>query len=437
MKYSRTRILRAAAITAAATLALSGCGVGSTENQELSDEPVTLRFTWWGGDARHELTQEVIDAFEEENRNITVDGEFGDWSGYWDKLATTVAADDAPDVVQMDQLYLASYADRGALLDLGTMSEFLDTSDIEQSALEAGNVGDTLYAIPIGINAGNVMVNQDIFDKLGVSLPNTDTWTWDDLAAIAQEIADKSGGTNYGFAPPGGDHMAVAAWARQSGEDLFDQEGNVSIRPETLASYWQYALGLVESGAAPPATQIVETSTAGIEQSLLATGAVAMAFVTSSQLPAYTAASGGANMTLNKVPSTGGGEENFQYFKPSMYWAVSSGTEHPAEAALFVDFLANSETAGELLLTERGIPANTSVLESIRDELPPMDIAAVDYLDSIEEQIGDIPPLTPNGASALDATLSRYYQDVLFGQITPEEAAAAFITELQTAIDSA
>ena len=117
MNYQPTRrnLLRISA--AASALVLTGCGTGSNPAAEETG-PVTIRFTWWGGDARQKATQKVIDAFHAENPNITVVGEYGDWNGYWDKLATQVAANDAPDIIQMDEKYVREYGDRGALLDL-------------------------------------------------------------------------------------------------------------------------------------------------------------------------------------------------------------------------------------------------------------------------------------------------------------------------------
>src|SRR6266496_4524937 len=78
-----------------AVLGLAACSGNSAGSTELSSEPVTLRFTWWGSDARHQRTQQVIKLFEAKHKNITVKGEFKEWNGYWDSLATSAAAQDA------------------------------------------------------------------------------------------------------------------------------------------------------------------------------------------------------------------------------------------------------------------------------------------------------------------------------------------------------
>ena len=45
------------------------------EKEENSGEDVTIKISWWGGDTRHEATQNAINAFMEENENINIDEE--------------------------------------------------------------------------------------------------------------------------------------------------------------------------------------------------------------------------------------------------------------------------------------------------------------------------------------------------------------------------
>jgi multiple sugar transport system substrate-binding protein len=125
------QIPQAAAVMAVLAMALTGCS-GSTPTA--FDGTVTLRFSWWGSDTRHKMTQKLIDAYEAKNPNIKIEGEYGDWSGYWDKLATQVASQDAPDIIQMDAQYLGEYAERGALLEL----KDVDLSKFDQAAADAG-----------------------------------------------------------------------------------------------------------------------------------------------------------------------------------------------------------------------------------------------------------------------------------------------------------
>ena len=82
-----TSVGRIAALTVAAGLVFTGCGSGgSAAGTPSADEtgPVTIRFTWWGNDARNKITSQVIDQFQKANADITVVGEPGEFASYWD-----------------------------------------------------------------------------------------------------------------------------------------------------------------------------------------------------------------------------------------------------------------------------------------------------------------------------------------------------------------
>ncbi|TDC82655.1 extracellular solute-binding protein [Micromonospora sp. KC606] len=436
MRYGSTRrsALALAASLAAATV-LSACGgSGGDANQELSKDPVTLRFTWWGSDARHQRTQQVIELFQKAHPNITVKGEFKEWNGYWDSLATTVAANDAPDIIQMDELYLASYAERGALLDLGTASKHLKTGDFDANALGTGKVDNKQYALPVGLTVYSIIANTDLLAKFNIAVPDDATWTWNDLKSVGAQVSKASGGKVSGVQSLGFDIGGVNIFARQAGASLYDDKGNVSIPPQVLTNYWQYILDLAKEGAAPAASVSVERASAGLDQSGTATNTAAFGNWWNTQVTALTKASGG-NLKLLKLPGEAQSAAPAAYYKPSMFWTISSRSKHPAEAALFVDFLANNQEAADILLTDRGVPANNKIRTAILPKLTATDKAAGEYLDTVK--VSPPPRVTPNGASGVESILKRYTEQVLFGRITPQQAAEKFIAELQKEIDNA
>ncbi|GAA2154925.1 MULTISPECIES: ABC transporter substrate-binding protein [Glycomyces] len=429
----RRLILKGLGASAVALPGLAACGTGGGGDVELSDEPVTIRMTWWGADTRAELTEQAIAAFQKEHPNITVKGEFKDWNGYWDALATTTAANDSPDVIQMDELYLASYGDRGTLLDLADTSDFLDTSAFEAATLETGQIDGAQYAIPIGAGMLASVVNADLFAQYGVDLPDDTTWTWDDYAAIANELTEKSGGAINGSGLTGGtDAGSIRYWARLHGNELYGENGDVTLDPAVLASLWEYNLGLAASGGIESAAQSVESQSAGIEGGSLATGKIAMGFGYNTQITPLLAASG-ADLRLLQLP--GNVEAAANFIKPSMYWAISSQSDHPAEAATLIDFLVNHEAAADILGTERGIPANPAMREHVAADLDEGGKLAVDYIESAVA--GPAVVVTPPGGSGFDPMIQRYTQEVMFGERTPQDAAEAFIDELKSEIDAA
>lgn len=416
--------------------ALAGCGTAGRaqpQQTELSEGPVTLRMAWWGGDGRHERTQQVIDLFEKEHPNITVEPEFSDWAGYWEKLATSTAGKNSADVIQMDQLYLASYADRGSLADLDSLA--VDTSGMEPTVRDMGVFDGKLYAAPISTSMTAMLVNTDLLDQIGVPLPDdVDTWTWDDYKEWGAAVTQAAPSGVYGASLPFTEYQ-LQLFARQNGENLFDSEG-VAISPEVLEAWFQNSLDLVEAGAAAPASVWAETAGLPLDQTPLAVGTVASFPNTATLISAYSAASG-ANLEFVPLPRVEGGVDDFEYSKPGMYWSISSQSDHPVEAAALVDFFLNNEEAAKILGAERGLPANADALDAIFDELTPQEQAVVTYSDSRQEYLGDAPSIVPNGASNIQDVMQRYQQAVLFGQQTPADAAKAMIAELQQSIDAA
>lgn len=441
-RLSRARLTMGAALIAAVSLGLTACGGApapsaspTTESTgSPSAEQVSLRVFWWGGDARHERTQKAIEAFEAKYPTIDVTGEFSDWGGYWDKLATSTAGGNAPDVMQMDELYLASYAARDTLVDLGAQSA-LDTSNLDPGVLGLGTFNGTQYAMPISTTAFGILVNEDLLAKLGVTLPDTDAWTWADLEAFAKSVGEASNGEVYGISPMNNGY-SLQLWARQNGEALFTN-GAVSITPATLAGYFQLALDWTKSGAAAPASHQAEVAGVPLDQSDIATGKQALTFSQVTQISAYAAAAGDAKFSIVQIPTQDANAATYSYLKPGMYWAVSSSSANTEAAATFVDFMVNSEEAGAIIGTERGIPANPAIRDSIAGSLTDNEKLAVDFVAKVEQKLGTAPEITPNGGSDLDGTISRYLQQVIFEQQTPQQAAEAFIAELQGAIDKA
>ncbi|MEV7635286.1 extracellular solute-binding protein [Pseudarthrobacter enclensis] len=415
----------AAAAAAALSLVLTGCGASPQE----ADGPVTLRFSWWGSDTRHKMTEKLIEAFEAENPDIKVKGEYGDWSGYWDKLATQVASQDAPDIIQMDAAYLGEYAGRGALLEL----KDVDLSKFDQPVADSGKVDGKQYAVTSGVNAMVVLANPALVSASGVALPDDKTWTWDDLNSTAAAITKASPEGVYGSGEVNSD-AAANLWFRQHGKSLFTSDGKLGFDESDLAGWYEYQAKMRDSKAVPPASVITEDATASIDQQGLSTSRFAMNMYWSNQLGALSKASG-QDLEIRRPPSIEGkASEARQFYKSSMFWSASSRTKHPEEAQKFIDFVTNNAKAGEIGLADRGIPANSDIRAAVTPKLTPADAKTAKFIDEISSELGDAVPVPPAGGSAAVQALTRYSLEVHFNRLSPQEAARKAVEEARSAI---
>jgi multiple sugar transport system substrate-binding protein len=434
-KFSRPlRAVTAASMALVLGASLAACGGGNGESQSSGDG--NLRFSWWGSDPRHAVNQEIIEDYTAANEGITIEGEFSDFSGYWDKLATMTAGRDAPDVITMDEKFLQEYASRGALADL-TELENLDLSKFDDAALDLGKFEDGLYGLSTGRNALTVVINADLFEEAGVEIPDDTTWTWDDYYRISKEISenlDGVSGSDYGNSPDG----SLRVWLRQHGESLYnDTSDGVGYTPETAEAFFEHLLKVRdEAGGATP-SEWTEAQAGTFEGQSFPTNKTAMSWYWSNQL-GLLRTSTDSDVRMLRAPShTGNEADNGMYYKASMYWSISSQSENKDAAADFVNYLANNEEAAKKMLVDRGVPVNPDMAAAVRPELDEAAQSVVDFLEEIEPNVALSPSPSPAGGGGVQDIILRYDSEVLFGNLTPAQAAEQMTTEIEALIGAA
>jgi multiple sugar transport system substrate-binding protein len=440
--YRQQRKALVAFLVAIALIA-SSCGddddegtAAETEGESESEtpEPVTLSFSWWGSDTRHEYTQQLIDLYEAENPHVTIEPQFTEFESYLDRLATSVAGGDTPDVIQMDARWLREYANEGVLLELDDyMGEELDTSQLDEEMLPTGVVDEATYAISTGANSFSIVTDPAVFEAAGVELPDDESWTWQDYVDIAAQVTANSPDGTFGTQDYGFNETGLEVYLRQRGQALFNEDGtDLDFDAELMEEWWNLSLELRDNGGEPSASESVEIQAGSIDQSLIATNRAGMATYHSNQLAALTEGAG-RDLVLLRWPGEFEDEPGM-YLKATMYWSAAAESEHPEEAVAFIDWLVNSPDAAELLLSDRGVPINTENREAITDQLGPADALATEFIAEITPDLQDPPPVPPVGAGEVQDIIQRLNEEVLFDQLSVEEAVEQFMSEARTAI---
>jgi multiple sugar transport system substrate-binding protein len=405
----------------------AACSSGSGQNE--SDGPVTLRVSTWGNDSRLRLTQQAVDAFTAANPNIKVTIENSEWTAYWDKLATMTAGRNAPDVIQMDESYIAAYGSRKALLDLDKVKDDLDLSAMDAKVLDTGKVEGTLVGAPIGVANFSVAVNPAVLQKAGVPMPDDKTWTWDQLATLSAQVTAKLGSQGvYGLDIFGAAAAELGAWSRQKGEEIWPTDGP-GVSQATVTSFFEYASKLVAMKATPSAALQVENTNAPLDASLFATNKAAFHLLFHTQVSAFGTASGTV-MKLLRLPAHAPGQSHMVN-KASMYWSVSSRSEKADAAGKLVDFLLTDPAATKVLTTERGIPAIPEVQKEVAPLLDPQAKITLEFSQSIASELASPPQVTPSRASGFSKEFTLVGTDVLFARSKPADGAAKVLSTIQ------
>lgn len=396
--------------------------------------PVTIRFSWWGNEDRAKITNQAVDAFEKAHPNITVKTESVDFNSYFDRLSTSVAAGDEPDVITMGGAYPREYADRGVLLDMTKVSGDLDLSKLDEPALSNGNFDGRQYGVPTGVNTYGVIVNPDIFRQAGVKLPNDNKWSWDDYARLATDLSKKAPEGVYGSDDPTAPETLDLFANQKTGEGLYSGKGGLAIDRKTVRNWFTMTTKLMKDGATPPAQVSAEQDTLSApEQTLMAQGKAAMMFGWSNLLTAYREASG-AELVMLRAPGETTDKGTGMWLQASQLYTISKRSEHPEAAAKLIDYLVSDEHAADLVKSDRGIPANPTIREHLQANLDANAKVEFDFVNRMSKLVDGQFVIGPTGSTESVDILTRVNQSVLFGQKSPDDGADQFVTELTNAV---
>ena len=191
--------------------------------------------------------------------------------------------------------------------------------------------------------------------------------------------------------------------------------------------------GPATAGGYPPAG-FFEQIGGSPAQSYLAKGTVASQIIPINNFKAYNEAAGG-KVVLLRMPGETTEERRGYSADPSMLWSVAAKSKHPEEAAKLLDFLINDAEGAAQTLTQRGVPINPDVADSIKSQLGPDDTAFVDLVAAIQEDELPAAYVYPKGASVVADTLKQLATEVEFGRVTPADAAKTFIEKSNAAIN--
>ncbi|GGH86940.1 multiple sugar transport system substrate-binding protein [Pullulanibacillus pueri] len=406
-------------------LILSGCTNRSTSASIKSQEPVILKMAWWGEQPRNDATEQVIHLFEKEHPDIKIEFEYLNWDDYWKKLDPLAAANQLPDIIQMDLLYLKPYSKSHLLEDLTPYikNHTIDTKSVDGKVLSSGVVDDKLVGMPLGLNAPLVLLNKSMLSGEGLSCPKAD-WTWTDFENIVLDVHKSSQlyGTN-GLESP---EVFFQYYLQTKGESLYNSDGT-SLgydNDQLFIDYFNMQLHLLNQGAMPTAQVMQQINRIADEP--LVNQQAAMTWTHSNQYYSFSQA---AKEPFQILPPPGPGQNSGLVVKPGQFFSIAKGSKHKKEAAKFINFFINNIEANKLLKAERGVPVASNVANEVKKELPNDQKKIFDYVERVESNNPNIEKAYPIGAVQVVDNLEDISNQVLFKKITPEKGARLFRKE--------
>lgn len=419
MKFKKTLSIAA---MVAVLLMITACGNSGGGGNAASggQDGKTLRIAWWGSDARHSYTQQVIDMYKEQNPDVNIDIEYASFDDYWKKLAPQAAANQLPDIVQMDISYISQYAKNGQLEDLTPyIGNQIKLDDVNENVLSTGVIGGTQYGIPTGVNVLGFQYNPELLKKAGINEIPAD-WNWDDYKQMAMKAKESSVYFDESMAAD----IFFNYFLRTKGLSLYNAEGTaLGYDDDALFTEFFGTLAELIKEGAVPSQETLSQNKGVIEESTVVKGTGIGTWQWSNQFVALQKV---ADRPMELAPMLGPDMEKGIYMQPSMYWSIAKNSNSKDEAAKFIDFWINNQDANKLIKGERGVPISAAVKEAVTPELTEAEKQVFDFVSQMEPIASPMSPPPPVGSAEVISTLTDYVERVNFGQMTAADAAPQF-----------
>lgn len=428
MKSTTIRVAIFAVIGAIFLFGVTSTGLQAADNKTTS-KPVTIRFSWWGGDTRHQKTLEAIALYMKKNPHVTIEAEYSGFSGYYQKLVTQLASGNAPDVFQSDQGWTSEFFQRGEVFaDLKKYADVIDTSKFNPTLLtDYCTLDNQLVVMPLGFNGTIFLYNKDLM-KPYLKNGQLDL-TWTDFIAIGKDLHTKD---NSAYLTTN----ITDGYIRFMLKPILEQVTNqISVKDDYTIGFTKTEMTktfdligkIFDDGAAQPYAESVIYKDSILDNPKWKNGKIGGAFIFFSNIDRETRGLP-YNFDVARLPELAGAKTSGQETGPSLMIALNKKSNAKDEAAKFIGWFLNDPEAAAILATERGVPANSDSLQVLKkaEKLSPLMAKAVEISN---KTMG-----FKNGAFEMNASVHAIFvekmEKLIFKKLSPEKAAEELINDL-------
>ncbi|MBW7454383.1 extracellular solute-binding protein [Paenibacillus sepulcri] len=418
------------------SFALAGCGNSgsSTGNGGGEQEKVTLRFLWWGSDARHEQTLAALDKYMELNPNVKVEAEYSGYEGYEQKLKTQLAGGTAPDLIQVDQPWIYDFSTQDDMFaDLNTFKDIIDLSTFDEKFLQDYSVlNNQLQGLPTGSTGMIISYNKSFFQKYNI--PEDTQFDWDNLLEIGKRVHDESGGADVLLNAGPNTFLAMfKSYVRQkTGKQFIQDDYTLGFDKPLAVEALGYLEKYLDAGVVQPFAESAPYQDNLDKHPKWFKGEFGMTKNWPSTIPSL---QDGVDFEVGALPEImmKGALTTAVVNRPSQLLSIAKSSKHQEEAAKLMNWLLNDKDAAVILGDVRGVPASSAALDAL-EGADKLDSVIVDATELALKTSGE-----PENGITNNAELIKIATDIMqklgYHKSTPEEAADEIIKELTAKLE--
>ncbi|MFC8303209.1 ABC transporter substrate-binding protein [Specibacter sp. NPDC057265] len=258
------------AVAAATSLALTGCG-GGTTGADASSDSIVIDM-WSGSEDDTAALEAQLAIAKEENPDLDISLRTAPWGDYFTKMTTNMASGNMACISGMNSGMLSGYTAGFAELTAEDMNAAgLAEEDFAPGALDILKNKGTMFGVPFDMSTMLTFYNEDLLKAASATTPKIG-WTFSDFEKTAKE-ATKDG--KSGFAVGMGDFQWQALPISKAGVQPVKEDGTLDLtNPDFVAaSEWYAGLVTKEKVAVP----VASASDTGWGENQFTSGNAAMA----------------------------------------------------------------------------------------------------------------------------------------------------------------
>lgn len=367
--------------------------------QQTQEQNIIITLGCWASSpAETKLLDDQIQAFQNENPNITIKKTVitGD---YLQGIQAKIASQTEPDVYYLDVALASNFISKGVILPLDDYLDKEDLKDFQPNLLAGYQKDGKTYGLPKDYNTLALFYNKDMFDKAKLQPPTT----WAELEEAAKKLTS---GKVKGIALPN-DAQRFNAFILQAGGQINDGDTPVFNTPEA-AKGLDFYYSLIKKGYAATPKDLGD----GWAGDSLAHGNAAMVIEGGWMIPFMKESAPNVKYGIAKLPK--GDKEGDLAF--TVAYVMSKNTKHKEAAAKVIKFLTGKEAQKMVADSGLAIPSRISMGEEYVKNFPERKPLVDMTLVSKVANYGI------NGSKILDA-LGKAGEKIQLGQVPDAKAA--------------
>ncbi|WP_305985769.1 ABC transporter substrate-binding protein [Roseibium sp. MMSF_3544] len=374
-------------------------------------EEVTLKF--WDNQQTEsglsDVQQEAVDRFMAENPDIKVEVTTIPYPEYQQRLLTAVQGGNAPDIATLDQIWVAAFAEAGAVSDLTDKAKEsgLERSQFFGGAWDSAVYKDALYGVPFNVDVWQFsFYNKDLLDGAGIDPQSLASW--EGLKAASEKL---TGDGKFGvglFGHRGEDTVVVVnSFIFSNGGEVLDAAGKCALNQPPAVEAMTYLQDLAQY-----APEGILNANSGNMRELFLNGSLAVEFWPALEQPTL------QKSDINWGFVNGTAPEGKQAIGTYGGWnlAVFESSEHKDAAWKFIEFMVREDVNGDVVDL---IPANKAAAEKFLAENREGPQQIIEHLSLAKPR-----PLSARYLEVAEIQMTLF-QDVFAGKEVQEAANAA------------